>query len=1057
MVDTARITHTGSYVELDPENRVHITHAGSYVELDPENRVHITHAGSYVELDIRDDVKITHVGVYIEHDVAPPADNTIRYTHAGAYLEYEFPTVVARVTAVTVLAETSQKPHVAVDQMFLYVETLDNAVYVSKVMGLVEMEAIPTNMAVYRQQTSGGRAYHAMLPEEVTGYALDPEYSFWTIVVQEETENLVKSPSFELDNISDEYLLGPTGTFTLESGFPYAIAGGKFLKIVRDALMSEDYIETKPILLDGGTYTFSIYLWGWIGQRFKLSVIDDTDTEIAYRWFDIENAGWQRYALTYKEIGLGDRKFRLTLSGLGVPPDRYLATDAWQVEEKPYATDYVDGDMFSPSDRPGRKSMVWTGEAHHSSSIRYVWAEGYGRRINLSDEFQFYTTSIVGLGMSERENQLSQTDIGTMLYAGSIDKPKQFSIIGRLFAKNYKQLQESRSRFINLLRGNVAGRRPRHKIYYQPTNSAGTPYGVALGILASYEKGLEGRINNHYSETIPVQFQASWNSLEEDLAQARKLNPAAFKGYPAVWFQYHDIAQDTIVTGTGSGPTKNLYGCKYGPQEEIIFFGTYTNLSIGSLGPFNYVAYWDPYEVDWGSEYFKQIPYGTSGPNGAVRNVYIGHNSGRIYIMGDFDDVGGDTSMRGVFYIADMSAAASSVWKAFTNPLPTSAIVRTVLELPIGSTGISDPDCIIGGSFTFVNPNTGDTINNVIMNNNLDPLAAFEGLNGTVHDIVMSPDRYIYFVGEFTQTGTGGHTENGVCRIKYLDLIYSVYPPEDVGPSTGTFKGHSADIGPDGNLYVGGILNKSGTDYRVVMMFDGTNWTTIAESLNEDPSPVNALVKIKFDSFGVLHVINVNQTIGGRVTHAFDVYNRTIRPADFMNIDEINGASTSIAGFDFNEFGDIALAGELINANIGTISMNDGYYGVSDNRIEYDGSANCYPTIIITGNGTVEYIQNKTTGGSIYFVQRENDKFRVYDGERVIISLENGTVRAWSNQRGDITHHIALGISNIKNMFLIPGENKIFLLGYSVYDDPSFGVYLSWKNRYHSIDEAISR
>lgn len=109
-----------------------------------------------------------------------------------------------------------------------------------------------------------------------------------------------------------------------------------------------------------------------------------------------------------------------------------------------------------------------------------------------------------------------------------------------------------------------------------------------------------------------------------------------------------------------------------------------------------------------------------------------------------------------------------------------------------------------------------------------------------------------------------------------------------------------------------------------------------------------------------------------------------------------------------------------------------------------NGMAIAYPSLRITGPGTVYQIQNITTGDTIYF------NLTLNSGEVAILDLTPGAIRFYSNFRANLLNTILPG-SNLATFRLTPGANTIslFIAGTT---DANTAAWMYWRKPHHSID-----
>jgi lipoprotein signal peptidase len=178
---------------------------------------------------------------------------------------------------------------------------------------------------------------------------------------EEATTNLVTNPSFETNTTSwSVYTSGsPTGTRTRVT--THALAGQYSYELVKTGGGTTDRwgIYRGRSVVSGETYTFS----AWV----KVTAITGGDeriwmqasTNVVTATANITGVGdWRRLTVTTTATATGTAKFYIWIHSATTAT---IYVDAVQLENKAYATPYIDGSMATGT---------WSGTAHASASSR---------------------------------------------------------------------------------------------------------------------------------------------------------------------------------------------------------------------------------------------------------------------------------------------------------------------------------------------------------------------------------------------------------------------------------------------------------------------------------------------------------------------------------------------------------------------------------------------------------------------------------------------------------------------------------------------------------------
>lgn len=968
------------------------------------------------------------------------------------------------VTAFPVLVELAPDSALYATQFGVLVEIAASGLYLTQFPVFVEFEFVEPGviMPVTKPDYTGTRAMHKILPGEITGYAFDPEHSWWSIVVPEATENLIINPSFEVfDTIGYDWdALGWTSVSVVDDSAVGSTKDMRCLKLIGNNVGDGEFWYTGDVVGGGGllhvtpgAYTWSLDIYSLNPYSvFELEMRYSSSTIIKTRRYSSVGSGWQRYYMTYIEGGVGDVEllFRdVSVSGL---TGNTFFTDAWQFEKKRYMTTYADGDMVGYYDTRPTQSYYWRGEPHRSVSVRRVSTASGGREVSLSDEFGLYTTAIIGLGMSPVEHEIQALANGRELYRGSHDLPRDFTITSRLFAENWALLSQKRHELIRLLRSNSTPEKEPLLLRYQPTDDKGIPFGFPLEIICAYSSGLQGNITNLYQETLPVQFHASNPFLAETIDSSHDLLINLSLTPMGIVYRDDEMEFQNLEGGASGGADFD--------NVAVVSFSQYNRAIIAAI------------EItgDTNDLEFAGIARTT---NTVIATLDINNE----YEWNDFDGPAVTTGTfnaletNGGFFVlgGDFTRTDTDVWNNIAVGLMIDGLVVDEGFIPINNlpTGLddtvyaieshSDNSLFVGGAFEdeagevstdwphlfrlFVEPTMGEAYAETVLG----------GVGGIVYAIKSDQSRYVYIGGNFTNV----YTLPAYADPQGGNHIIAYDTQEDAWVHMGTinYDGvngtvYDIDIDTDGTLYIIGDFLSYATELiplSKIAQWNGYSWDQPFDFgilWDGDLGGVDVRFEIApdgilwFYSRDILHGFLAVPTVGD--CHLFG-WKDGIFYAPFY---EVKGGSPSQAVSDlkFLPSGEMLISFRALGTSIRVPYLN---------RVTYYGGADTYPTVILT-SGQPQFVVNHSVNASIYF--REDTVLN--NLERMQIAMSRIRANIFSNMRLDMSNVIQSGATNIADFRLVPGENRIsvFLRVHTGVEDGG----IVWKNQFWSMDATVA-
>jgi len=170
------------------------------------------------------------------------------------------------------------------------------------------------------------------------------------VMVEEGTTNLLQNPSFETGNFSSWYLFTPYGGATYEVTSEKTWHGSYSVKITADgtARSSVGISQSMVSATAGVTYTFSVKLAGTLGANkvflvFRWRTADNTLIKDDDNFYISEAMPqtFKTYSATAtapENTAIMEVHVRIVKDAVGV-----IYVDAAQLEQKPYATSFIDG------------------------------------------------------------------------------------------------------------------------------------------------------------------------------------------------------------------------------------------------------------------------------------------------------------------------------------------------------------------------------------------------------------------------------------------------------------------------------------------------------------------------------------------------------------------------------------------------------------------------------------------------------------------------------------------------------------------------------------------
>ena len=798
------------------------------------------------------------------------------------------------------------------------------------------------------------------------------------ILVPEETTNYILNPAMRYDTTGWRSAGSAAPAISLD----YARFNIASLKVVTNgiALYEGTYYEVSSLTGVKEQITVSAYVRG--AGIVKIGLVCNPAGQNVYSApITLRSDRWQRIEVTGITYGSSDVRLYVLTDGVAQAVTFYV--DGAQMEKKPYATTYCDGNQTG---------CTWNLVDHASTSTRNGNTRAGGKWVTLSEtcrrDDDIYVTVLNGLGMAPIVNNtqswaqapgsyFQNTKILDRVVILSFNvKNKNFHVLGD---PDTSKLHKLRQQLIDVFKPDRTGGGEPFLFEYDAGD-------IPLYIWMRYEAGLEGQwdVRNQWKDSFPVRLVAVDPMMVEDNQNVKQLK------YKKIDFQKGSSYNSLGITrklnssdgrwdgfqiiGFGAYHDHDLFSFFQSGKGEMYFSGE------NNSGVFSFVKYAQngTFTGDWA----------LLGGSKIVSDTAVAPN-GDLYVCGSF------TSINGVA-ANNVAKWDGSTWTALGSGLNSNA--RTICYAPNGQ-------IYVGGDFTTAG---GVTVNYIARWDGLwRTVGTPPGLNDSVYKIIDGKDgRTIYCCGRFTQASSGGALRS---RIASIDINTNLFT------NISGFGDKASDmvIGKDGRLYAAGDfttdINTSALYY--VAVYNGQKWFQVGD-LSLSGGPSNSSVSggrcMGVASDGSIYVM-------------FKISTPT---SNSINIQKWSNGTWSSVGFKPSSFSGVD--GIMIDYKdnllvlIRTATTSNFMSDIT--VVNNTGTSEVQPTIYIKGQGYLTYIENNTTKKRVYF------NLDVKTGEEVFINF--ATKRITSIQRGDLPWTLLNG-SDFGSFALSPGDNNILALMYN--------------------------
>lgn len=784
------------------------------------------------------------------------------------------------------------------------------------------------------------------------------------ILVPDATTNYVTNPNFR-NNTTGWNVVGATITRTLEKA-RFGIASGKV--VTNGSVMNEGtYFRLNSLTGISQPCTGSIYVLGAGKVRARLR--DGGGTSWSSEVVNLSPTQWTRLSASGYLTGTNDVRLYVETADATAKALTFYVSGL-QIELKPYATTYCDGDQ------PG---CSWERTIPGVSSRRGDTRSG-GRWVPLAgdcrDNQDVYVTLVGGLGSASISNvtqSWAEAPGGYYQHTKINERILNFSFyIKQKDLRNSKPpnpapLHALRQQLIDLFKPDRTEGGEPYWLEYSDTNGDRPLY-----IQARYEAGLEGSwdVRNSWYSALPLRMLALdplWVEDNLGVSQLGILNTSSLAaGQQLAMIRNKKVS---FLGRPGTTTASNFERMVEGVD------GTIYMVSGPSL-----ITKWD------GSSLSTLATVSA----GQVRDIDVAPD-GSLYAVGQF------TSIKGVAanYIAKYNPSTGT-WSALGTGLNAETVTVCVAQ---------NGQVYVGGAFTTAG---GVSCRNIARwdGSQWRTVGATSGLSGNVYRIVRARNSDTLYVGGIFTTSYGGSvTYNCIASVNINTNLFTAMGngfsgqlPFAAGPAV-----YALAVGLDGTVYAGGSFTTSGSESTsgIAQFGAGGGWKPLGDGLNDGP------IALEIDKDGVLWAGGWF-TASGIKNFSWGLakfYLNTWTSADF----KVN--NSGIMDIVSSRNGDIFF---LLSHGV-SAQASYPYY----NTISNLGSAETYPRMYLKGQGTFRYIINTRTGS---FLALNLD---ILSNEEVFIDFAKGTIE--STVRGSLLYAVLPG-SDIRSIRMLPGENEFGIL-----------------------------
>jgi hypothetical protein len=690
-------------------------------------------------------------------------------------------------------------------------------------------------------------------PDIQKGYIFNPQKSFFSVVVPEETTNLIYNP--ETQHLNDFAVVGEDATMELD--LDEVLFG---VSSIHATLYQDDYVEHDLIvaLTPDTIYTFSVYLKGT--GSLRLAVYNETASEIHAigSVAEMRSELWTRHIFKFNTPAMGVMEnANIRLISASNFSDFHIS--GLQLEQKPYATTFCSGNQTGLITGEYPKPYFWTSTPHYSPSVRLLTTRDGGKIVSL-ETLGFHVTGFNGFGLPEFDIVTSPVASGIgSVYQGSVIEDRDIEICGVLMSPTVRDFFCGRAGLGHSFRPSISSTPQPLKLLYS-IYECDKQVCEQIEILAVYESGLEGQIESLLGEEICISLKMLDPLFKTLGNKAKTLN--VFKevtdGVGIVGTdingEWQEMSTETDMWGQGA----SILDITIGPDNNL-YIGGVANTADGDA---TVMARWNGIGFDSIGRTFLDDKVTPSA--GYDVSVIIAGPNNTLYVGGHFRNIGNENGVVGVqdgdgANIADTFARlniarydiSTNTWEYIGRFLGASGKTNVVTNMKLLHDGVIDTAVLNGKIMIVGNFRNPEGIDETIFSGSrniitFDPATGlFEtsvpagnndlGLtdDSIIYGIDQAPNGEIWIGGDFTFLGSldgammddiGGHlvVENVAVWGKYYDNTTNTVLGFEGATGVlndGNIIGGRVNVvraAPDGNIYIGG-------DFTADQIYDEIN------------------------------------------------------------------------------------------------------------------------------------------------------------------------------------------------------------------------------------------
>lgn len=490
-------------------------------------------------------------------------------------------------------------------------------------------------------------------PDIQKGYIFNPQKSFFSVIVPEETTNLIYNP--ETAHLDDFSVTGDDATIVLDTDEILFGISSAYVTLPLASYMTYDLITS---LIPDTLYTFSVYMKGY--GTVRLEIYNETADAIhaTGRVIDLSPDLWTRYILKFNTPDMGVME-AANIRILGLNPNSTFWVSGLQLEQKPYATTFCSGNQSGLITGETPRPYFWTATPNQSPSIRLATTRDGGKIVSL-ETLGLHVTGFNGTGLPEF-NIISTpvaSGIGSV-YSASVIESRDIEICGVLMSPTVKSFFCSRAMLSHSMQPNISGNSQPLKLLYS-VYECEKQVCQQLEILAAYTSGLEGDISSLLGEEICISF-----TMLDPLFKALGNNAKTLNVFKEVTDYTGPVGTDINGEWQTMPAIEDLFGDN-GATGDITI-GPDNNLYIGgasntSPGDGSMIARWNG--IGWDSIGKAYLADGTTLTEGANVSVIIPGPNGTLYVGGHFKAIG---NTNGVVSVTDGDGAETATAASYLN------------------------------------------------------------------------------------------------------------------------------------------------------------------------------------------------------------------------------------------------------------------------------------------------------------------------------------------------------------------------------------------------------